>query len=398
MRFRFVQEARSMFRARLLFATGVLLLSAPFALLASPPVAEAPGLTNGMAVNLDTVLRLTFERNADILAARERVNEAQIAFDAAMNSCRPELLRKDMFKKPVAEANLWRRRAELRKVEHDNLQDAANTYFDWLTALRGEVVARDLLKLEEKLLDLARKSAKNIPPIQAVVEAIETAVNGQQQYILQTRQLGEALAAKLAYLMGMNGGTLRPTETLEPIDRVDTSVPVESLVRQAQDNGPGVRELQGLIAAIQQGIDQARCPQCICAHLGAALVCGQLQMAESQMQQARFSQLSLQLKLRAGVEDAYTAILSGRDQIAQAASAIDHAKETYRRVEERLPPTESLDHAIANKTFDGVLNSIRQLSQAWANYVTAVSNYNKAQVRLLILLGTYTSDCPAKTQ
>ncbi len=391
-----------MFRVRLLLAAGVLLLSARYARPESPPVANAPGSlpdapasSSGIAVNLDTVLRLTSERNADILAARERVNEAQIAFDAAMNSCRLELFRKDTFKKPVAEANLWRRRAELRKVENGNLLDAANTYFDWLTALRGEVVARDLMKLEEKLLDLARKSAKTVKPVQVVVEAIETAVTGRQQYILQTHQRGEAAAAKLAYLMGMNGGTLRPTETLEPINRVDTSVPVESLVRQAQDNGPGVRELQGLIAAIQQGIDQARVAQCICAHLHAALVCAQLQMAESQMQQARFSLLSLQLKLRAGVEDAYTAILSGRDQIAQAAKAIDHAKETYRFMDERLPPTESLDEALKNKTFDGVLNSIRQLSQAWANYVTAVSNYNKAQARLLIFLGNYTSDCPA---
>src|SRR5262249_19699883 len=155
-------------------------------------------------------------------------------------------------------------------------------------------------------------------PVQVILESIETAVNGLQQYILQIHQQGEAAAAKLGYLIGVNGGTLIPTETLKPIDRVDTSVPVESLGRQAQDNGPGMRELLGLIAAIQQGIGQARGAQCICAHLGAALVCGQLRMAESQIQQARFALLSLQLKLRAGVEDAYTAILSGREQIAQA--------------------------------------------------------------------------------
>jgi outer membrane protein TolC len=345
-------------------------------------------------VNLDTVLRLTFERNADILMARERVNEAQIAFDAAMNSCRPELLRKDAFKKPVAEANLWRRRAELRKVEHDNLQDAANTYFDWLTALRGEEVARDLMKYEEKLLDRARKLAENEKPVQVIVESIETAANSNRQYILQTHQQSEAVAAKLAYLMGMNSGILTTTETLKPIDRVDTSVPVEALVRQAQDNGPGVRELQGLIAAIQQGIDQARGVQCICARLHAALVCGQLQIAESQMQQARLSLLSLQLKLRAGVEDAYTAILSGREQIAQAVKVIQHAQETYRLMDLRLVE-EGSDNNIRNRTYEGVLNSIRQLSQAWSNHLTAVSSYNKAQARLLLFLGTYTNGCPA---
>ncbi|HTU22545.1 MAG TPA: TolC family protein [Gemmataceae bacterium] len=357
------------------------------------PVAVDAAAAKGVAVNLDFVLRQTLERNGDILAARERVNESQIALDAALRSCMPEALRKDTFKKPVAEATLWRRRSELSKVEIDNLQDAADTYFDWLTAVQGEVVARDLMTYEEKLLDRARKLAKLEKPVQVVVEAIETAVSGRQQYILHTRQQGEAAAAKLASLMGINGGAAMPREMLQPMDRVDISVPVEVLVRQAQDNGPGVRELQGLIAAIQQGIDQARLAQCLCAHTGAALVCGRLQMAQSQLQQAELSLLSLRIKLRAGVEAAFTAVVSGREQLDLASKAIDHAKETYRIMDLRVTE-ESPETAMKNKTYDGVLNSIRQLSQARANYVTAVSSYNKAQARLLLLLGAY-HNCPS---
>jgi outer membrane protein TolC len=381
-------------RTGLLLAIGVLLLLDANALPASPPVADAPVLPNGVAVNLDTVLRQTFERNADILTARERVNESQIALDAAMQSCMPEMLRKDTFKKPVAEATVWRRRIELRQKEHEILQDAANTYFDWLTALSGEAVARDLLKYEQKLLTRARTLAKSEKPVQVVVEAIETAVNGRQQYILHTHQQAEAVAAKLAYLMGMNGGFLTPMETLEPISRVDTSVPVEALVQQAQNNGPGVRELQGLISSIQQSIAEACRAQRRCAHTGAPLICGRLQMAQSQLQQAQLALVSLQLKLRAGVEDAYTAILSGHEQLALASKAIDHAKETYRIMDLRVTE-ESVESAVRNKTYDGVLNSIRQLSQAESNYLTAVSNYNKAQMRLLLMLGTYTDNCPA---
>lgn len=381
-----------MLRTRLLVSAGVLLLPASRALPESLP--PAPAAVNSVAVNLDTVLRLTFERNAEILTARERVNESQIALDAAIRSCMPEMLRKDTFKKPVAEATVWRRRAELRKIEYDNLQDAANTYFDWLTTLRGETVGQELLAKEEKLLARARKLAATEKPVQVVVEAIETSVNGRRQYILQTHQQSEAVAAKLAYLMGMNGGVLVPTETLQPIDRADTSVAVEVLVRQAQDNGPGVRELQGLIASIQQALAEACRAQRCCARTGAPLICGRLQMAESQLQQAQLSLLNLQLKLRAGVEDAYTAIVSGREQLSLASKMIDHANETNRIMELRLTE-ESPEAAMRNKTYDGVLNSVRQLSQAQSNYLTAVRDYDKAQVRLLLLLGTFINGCPA---
>ncbi|MHB1422180.1 MAG: TolC family protein [Gemmataceae bacterium] len=392
-----------------LCAAGTLLLSADPShgqTLPTPQTLSAVAAPiNTVAVNLETVLRLTFQRNADILTARERVNESQIALDAAMASCIPEMLRKDTFKKPVAEATVWRRRVELRKNENDILQDASNTYFDWLTTVRGEVIARDLIQYEEKLLVRARKLAKDEKPVQVVVEAIETAVSGRQQYILHIHQQSEALAAKLMYLMGMNGGAITPAETLQPINRVDTSVSVEGLVRQAQENGPTVRELQGLIASIQQSIDKARFAQCICSlsdatrvcerlnPVHAPLTCGHLQMAQSQLQQAASSLYSVQVKLRAGVEDAFTAVASGREEIDLAAKAIDHAAETYRIMDLRLSE-ENPKEAMNNKTYDGVLNSIRQFSQADNNYLTAVRDYNKAQGRLLLMIGTY-SDCPS---
>jgi outer membrane protein TolC len=368
-------------RAGLLLAAGIVVLLA------------ADVAPNGAAVNLDAILRLTFEGNADIRMAREQVRESQIALDAAMQSCLPELLRKDAFKKSAAEATVWRRRVELRQKEYKILQEATNTYFDWLTLLRGEAVARDLLKYEEKLLGRARKLAETEKPVQVVVEAIETAVYGRRQYLLHTHQKAEAAAAKLAYLMGLNEGGLTPLEMLEPISRVDISAPLEVLVRQAQDNGPGVRELQGLIASLQQSIAEACRAQRRCARTGAPLVCGRLQMAQSQLQQVQLSLVRLQLELRAGVEDAYTAILSGREQIDLASKTIDHAKETYRIMDLR-ETEESPEVRVRNKTYDGVLNSIHQLGQAQSNYLTAIDNYNKAQVRLLLLLGTYTN-CPA---
>ena len=226
------------------------------------------------------------------------------------------------------------------------------------------------------------------------MEAIETSVNGQQQYIVRTQQQIGAVAAKLTYLMGMNGGVLTPAETLEPINRVDTSVAVEVLVRQAQENGPGVHELQGLIASIQQSVAEAtRARRCCCRTGESAdlrpIANGSESIAAGPVVAGEYSAL----KLRAGVEDAFSAVVSGSEQIALASKAIDHAKETYRIMDLR-ESEESPDARMRNKTYDGVLNTIRQLSQAYSNYLTAVSDYNKAQVRLLILLGTYAANCP----
>jgi outer membrane protein TolC len=355
----------------------------------SAPLSPGIPAAKAILVNFDLVMRRTYENNGEILTARERVRESETALDAALKSCLPQMLRKDTFKKPVAEATVWRRRAELRKTENDNLQDAANTYFDWLTALRGEVVARDLMQLEEKLLTYSHKLVKlDEKPAQVLVEATETAINGRRQFILQTHQQGEGAAFKLAYLMGMSDGVPTTSETLVPLDRSDTTFAVEVLVHQAQSNGPGVRELQGLAASIQQGIEQARGAQCICERTGAPLVCGRLQMAQSQLQQAQLALMSLQTKLRSGVEESYSAILSGREQIAFAADAIQHAAETYRIMDRRLSK-EDPETATRNRTYNAVLSSIQQLSQAHANYLRAVSNYDKAQARLLLLLGTY---------
>jgi outer membrane protein TolC len=356
---------------------------------APEPLPDSVGTAaQGVAVNLDIVMRQTFERNGDILVARERVNESAIALDAALRSCMPEALRKDTFKRAVAEATVWKRRAELRKVEKDNLQEAANAYFDWLTALRGEAVTSDLMRYDEKLLQHARRLAKTDTPAQVIVEASQSALETHRQSLLGTRRQAQGATVNLAHLMGTNDGGLTTNETLEPIDRVDTTVSVEVLVRQAQDNGPGVRELQGLAAAIQQGIDSARGAQCICKRTGAPMVCGRLQMAHSELQQAQLSLASLRAKLRAGVEEAFSAILSGREQIVHASEAIQHAAESYRLTDLRLQE-QGPEANRRNNTYAAVLNSIQQLSQAHASYLRAVAAYNKAQIRLLLLLGTY---------
>jgi len=225
-------------------------------------------------------------------------------------------------------------------------------------------------------------------PAQVLAEAAQAVGNGRPQLNLKAHQQGEDAAAALAYLIGMSDGLPVPLDgALEPIDLVDVSAPIDVLIRQAQENGPGVRELQGLAGSIQNSIAEARFAQCLCDRTGAATICGRLHMAQSQLQQANLALLDVQGKLRAGVEEAVAAILSGREQIASGASAIQHAAESYRLMDAIL--TEGPEAARrSNSTFSAVLSSIQQLNQAHANYLLAVSAYNKAQVRLLLLIGT----------
>ncbi len=355
-------------------------------------------------VDFDVVMRRTFENNGDLLAARERVRESESALAAAVRSHMPQGMRKDTFKTPVAEATVWRRRVELRKVENEKLLDAANTYFDWLAAKRGESVARDLIQLDEKLLGRARKLVElGEKPAQVMVESAETALEGHRQALTNARRLGQSAATKLALLMGLSGGTIGTTDKLSPRDRVEVSGDVEEMVQRAQANGPGVRELQGLIASIQQGIDRARFAQRICAMsessrvcgfalVHAPLTCGRLQMAQSELQQARLALNELQGKLRAGVEEAHASIISGREQIVHAAAAIKHAAETYRLMDLRLS-MENPDAWARNHTYNGVLSAIQQVSQAHVQFVKAVAEYQRAQARLSLFLGTY-SEAP----
>src|SRR5262249_11280022 len=112
-----------------------------------------------------------------------------------------------------------------------------------------------------------RRAEKQVTPTdqraRVLVESIQAEIAGRKQALTRLRQQGDAAGAKLAYLLGLPpDASLVPTEsTPVPLELVDVSPPVESLVTRALTNGPGLRELDGLLAVIQCGIDQASGPQ-----------------------------------------------------------------------------------------------------------------------------------------
>src|SRR5262249_49160935 len=104
-------------------------------------------------------------------------------------------------------------------------------------------------------------------------------------------------------------------------------------------------------------------------------------LAESKLQQANLTYQDLRNKLTAGVKESREAILSGREQIAHTTEQIKHASEAYKLSDKRL------EENVAGASVGEVLLSITSLERAHFGYLMSVSAYNKAQIRLMMLLG-----------
>jgi outer membrane protein TolC len=278
----------------------------------------------------------------------------------------------------AAEAKTWQRRAELARTTNETLLDAGSTYLDLLTARRGEAIGRELQKYQENLLRRGEDIAKSDRSASVLVESLRSEMAGRRASVEKFHQQADAAATKLAYLLDLppDSPVVPQDVTLAPVDLVDTSAPVAALVERAQSEGPGVRELSGLMATIEQGIASVR--PCLAR---IPRVAQQLQKAEFKLEETRLALDDLRGKLAAGVLEAYGAIQSGRTQVADGTEHIRHAAETYRLSDLRL--TQNAPGASTND----VSQSIRGLEFAHFAYVTAVAAYDKAQLRLLLLLG-----------
>jgi outer membrane protein TolC len=314
--------------------------------------------------------------------ARERVNERQVVLDAALESCVPDLLRKDDYKRTAAEARYWQQRAELASTTTEELQDAAYAYIDLLTARRGLDLARELEGYEEKLLRRAEGFVKSKETgADILLQGARAALAARRQNLAKLRQQSDAAAEKLAYLLNLHDGRpVPPNRDWVPIDLVDATLPVEALVEQARANGPTVPELTQVAAAISEGIDQARLAHRACK-LGCALICARLLAAESKLEQTNLALDDTRGKLTLGVREAYDAILSGREQVGFLTAEVRHARETYRLADLRLT------EGVMGSSQGEVAQAVRGIESAEFNRLGALSALDKAQVRLLLLLG-----------
>jgi outer membrane protein TolC len=409
-----------------------------------------------LPITLDTVLRLAGEQNRQIALARERVREACAEKHVADMAWLPNLhvgtsyyrheggiqnedgtlthssfgalfnglelhgrfdIREATFQKINAERRVWQQRGELSRITSEQLLEAANTYIDLLVARTSVAVLREMEKLQEELLGRAEKAVTVEPGMRLQVESLLADLRGHRATVAKVVQQGDAAAAKLAYLLGLDPCVeLVPLDArLLPIDLVNADLPLCQLVELALENGPGVVELERLLALIQSGLERSRSPAMMLPILemrmaegafgagpgaslgwdnrwdlnlqarwnltGLATARDRQRAAESKLQQVHLLYQDLRGKLTAGVQDAREAILSGRQQIHFGEQQIRHAREAYRLSHERLVRN------VTGSSITEVQQTIRLLELAELTQVSTIGAYDKAQLRLMILLG-----------
>ncbi len=430
-----------------------------------PTPATVEAAKRDVPISLDSVLHLAEEQNSQVALAREKLNESQIEQNLAHWSWLPSLyagvayyrheggiqnedgtlekssssalypgvdltarldLRDTIFQRVNAERKMWQQQGELSRVTSDTLLEASSTYVDLLAARSSEVLFKKIETMEKDILKWAEGLAKGDRNAEALVESLKAQLNGREQALTQARQQGDAAAAKLAYLLGMGPDVqLLPAETvLSPIDLVDANQPTDALVSRALQAGPGVRELEQMLAVIQNAMDAAAGPGRFLPVVEMRMMEGAFgagpnstlnwdnrwdmgvqmrwnltelltknekgRLASSKLEQVELGYRDLRGKLTLGVQEAQQTVQLSRRIIDLGGEQVKHAEKSYRLSDQRLKLR------VEGSSPGEVIAAIRGLELAQVNALSAIRAYNKAQVRLMVLMGAAGSGIPCK--
>jgi outer membrane protein TolC len=336
-------------------------------------------------------------------------------------------IRQYAYERINAQRAVWQQKGELVKVTTDTTLEAASTYIDLLTARHGEAIAHEMEKDLSALLKRAEKLASTEPAARVEVSRIRSELMGQQAVLAKLHQQAEAAAAKLAYLLGVDPCCeLIPIDAkLIPLELVDAGPATCELVAQALQNGPGVQEMEGLLGLINDAMERARGVARFMPVFGVRMAEGgfgagpdatmnwdnrfdlglqarwnlteyltarnRRMVALSQMQQAQLAYQDLRLKLTSGVHATRAEIHGNREQIRLGQKQIDDA-----RIAQKLS-FDRLNNNLPGSSHSEVLMAIRTVGLAQVNYLTAVNAYDKAQIRLMLLLGANAPACRTVT-
>lgn len=431
---------------------------------APPPLPDTGHVpSHALPIGLDTVLRLAEDKNAKVSEARARVDEAYAdksiadakwlpdiyvgtgfyrheggiqdpdgtfihssmgSIFAGMELCGHYDIKEIAYIQVDAQRKVWQQKGELSRITSEKLLDASQTYVDLLAVHNAEAIARDLEARLKDLLDQAQRYVKaGVAPIKVEVARTQAEIYAQQQHILKYHAQAAAAAAKLIYLLGLDPcAELLPVDKqLIPFELADANAPICDLVAKSLANGPGIREMEGLLALIEDSMAKAEGPSkylpifevrmaegafgagpgdnltwdnrwdlCLQARwnltdLMTAHDHHQAVMAKAA--QAHLSYEDLRGKLTAGVQESRETILTSRDQIGLSRQQIEQAQEAYRRGDLRLK------NDFTPSSFSEMLNAVRGLGEAQRNYLQAIIDHDKAQLQLMVLVGGNGNGC-----
>ncbi len=349
------------------------------AVMPQPPAPAEHAGPKSLPIDLATVLKLTLEQNLQIAEARAKVAEAEAKADLACKKCFPP--KQHAINTVMAEENVWKQKAELSRITADTLFDAGATYIDLLTARAGRGAAEGLLNDLNPLLARASKAAaKGGGSPEKLAEArVQTEIAAREANLRRFDAQVAAASAKLIYLMALDSCTvLLPIDSrLEPISLIDATTPVCDLIARAVTQGPGIHDLEGLVAVTDDAASRS--------HLSYFLIycrvaCEARRVAEAQQAEAHLAYDELRAKLTAGVQESREEIVNGSEEIRRSGFQMSHAREAHRQSEEILKADVNVISSITD-----VLVSLQSLGGAQVNHLHAIRDYNKAQLRLLIL-------------
>src|SRR5262249_54526836 len=161
-----------------------------------------------------------------------------------------------------AERQLTQQKGELRRITYETLLEAANTYVDLMAARTAEAMAQDANQELKKLLERAQKAAAKVPQAGIEVARITSTLRSRELLISQLQEQAARASAKLVYLLGLDpcATIVVADDYLVPLDLIDPGKPVCDLVNQALTMGPGVQEMERMLALIDEAIRQAHGP------------------------------------------------------------------------------------------------------------------------------------------
>jgi outer membrane protein TolC len=408
-------------------------------------------------ITLDTVFRVAEQQNPKVRLAREKVNGACADEQVAQYAWLPHLyagpsywrheggiqnpdgtfvhssngagwggteivgqfdVHEIAYQRVQACREVWQNKTELSQVTSQQLLDATQTYIDLLAARSGELVSRRLHDRLEELLNKVKKRKELATPSQR--EFIEAEIEDERQRVEKMKEAARNAAAKLVYLLGLDPCTeLEPADpALLPLDLIDVHAPTCDLVAKALVNGPGVHELEGMLAMLHHSMEQAQGPSKFLPVLemrmgegifGAGpgaentwdnrfdlglqarwdlsnLVTGKqrLRSAESKLHQVHLDYDDLRGRLAEGVQEAQDTALSSQAQIPLGQRQIEHARKADEVLQKQL---DAFEPANAMLLFTDALRAVQALRAAEFNVLGAISSFDKAQLRLILLLG-----------
>lgn len=367
-------------------------------------------------IDLNTLLRLARRHSPQVAVASVRVQEASKERQLADGKCLSGLpISPTFYRKVQADSKVFLQQGELSKITTESVVEAGETYFDFLAAKTGAAFARDQEKILESLLADAQRLASTEGAARVEVVRIEAELASRRQTIAKLQAQSAGATAKLRFLLGLNpAAKIQPLEKgIVPVELVNANPPTLELVAQALAQGPGIREMEELLALVQERADRAK-PILILSfglqanegtggtvledsltwddrHEGSLKVGSKLselftqnqkrRLLQAKLEEAHLAYQELQGRLILGVDVAREAINSGREQIHQGEEQIVKARRAYELSNERLKLL------VAGSSYSEVLLSLQSLGLAQINYLNAIREYDKAQVRLFVLLG-----------